>query len=157
MQYRMKTHQLSAEVCFDLLDNIQVGCLATVGEDGAPYALPVHFVLLDDKIYVHGLPAGEKVENIRRDPNVCLTAWVMEGFLEDPQGRPCETNTAYHSVVVKGRAHMVEDSARKMAVLWAIVAKYQPMLTGVRFPEAMLEGTGVIEIEIAEMTGKYWA
>ncbi len=157
MQQRMKTHQLDEASCRELLENAEVACLATVDADGAPYALPVHFVLLGNKIYVHGLPAGEKVENIRRDPDVCLTAWVMEGLLEDPSGRPCDTNTAYRSVVVKGRARMVEDIAGKTAALWAVVAKYQPQLTGVRFPPAMLETTGVIEIDMREMTGKYWA
>ena len=156
MQNRMKTHQLTEQQCTDLLGRAETAALATIGEDGEPYNVPVHFVCCGGKIYVHGLPAGEKVENIRRNPRVCLTVWEMSGYLLDPDGKPCDTNTAYQSVVIKAHAELVEDEAVKRTALNAIVAKYTPQLAGKELPAGMVRGTGVICITTDEMTGKYW-
>ncbi|MBQ1320803.1 MAG: pyridoxamine 5'-phosphate oxidase family protein [Solobacterium sp.] len=156
MQNRMKTHQLTEEQTLQLLERTETGALATVDVEGRPYAVPVHFVWLDGKIYVHGLPVGEKVSNLKANPAVCLTAWDMQGYLMDPEGKPCDTNTKYQSAVIKGTARMVEDTSEKLAALHAVVAKYTPGLADKELPPAMVNGTGVIEITVDEMTGKYY-
>lgn len=156
MQKRMREHPLTQEEIRTLLEKAPVASLSTVGEDGAPYAVPVHFALLEGKVYVHGLPAGEKVENLRRDGRVCLTAWEMEGLLLPEDGGPCNVNTAYHSVVVKGTAALLEPGEEKAHALAAIVAKYTPQLSGNPIPQGAINGTGVIAITPSEVTGKYY-
>ena len=106
MQFRMRTHQLPTEEIEALLSRAQTASLATVNPDGTPYVVPVHFVRMGDVIYVHGLPAGQKVENIKANAHVCLTAYEMQGLLPDEEGRPCETNTAYVSAVICGKAEI---------------------------------------------------
>ena len=105
---------------------------------------------------MHGLPAGQKLENIRANPRVCLTVWEMFGLLPDEEGRPCETNTAYESAVLQGSACLVDDEQEKRHALAAVVAKYMPELTGAPIPENMLRGTAVLRIEPDAVTGKYW-
>lgn len=157
MQNRMKTHRLTGDQISALLARAPVAALATLGADGAPYNVPVHFAPLEGKFYVHGLPVGEKVDNVRRSGLVCLTAWEMEGLLL-PQGpEPCNVNTAYQSVVVTGTARLLEDGAAKAAALAAIVAKYTPQLSGAQLPPAAVKGTAVIEITPAAITGKYYS
>ena len=156
MQNRMKTHQLEQGQVEALLDQIQVGSLATLDGAGAPYGVPVHFARAGGKIYIHGLPAGEKVENLKRDGRVCLTAWAMEGLILPEEADPCNVNTAYESVVVRGTARLVEDREEKEAALRAIVAKYTPQLAGIPLPERMVAGTAVIGIDPVETTGKYY-
>ena len=156
MQNRMKTHQLTPEECRELLETAETGCLATIGEDSTPYAVPVHYVYKDGKVWIHGLPAGEKVSNILRNPAVCFTVWQMDGYLMDPEGRPCETNTAYRSAVIKGTACLVQDPDAKREALHTVVVKYTPELKDRELPERMVQGTGVIEITVEEMTGKYY-
>ena len=58
----MKDHQLSDEEAAHLLENTASGVLATLDADGSPYCVPVHFVYVNRKIYIHGLTAGEKIE-----------------------------------------------------------------------------------------------
>ncbi len=72
MQKRMKDHQLSEEEVTYLLENAGSGVLSTLDADGSPYCVPVHFVYLNKELYIHGLTAGEKTENIRRDSRVCF-------------------------------------------------------------------------------------
>ena len=156
MQHRMKTHQLTAGQAESLLKSGLTGTLATVGEDSLPYVTPIHYLYDNGKIYFHGLPKGQKIDNLRRNPHVCFNVYNMDGLLLDDTGNPCDTNTKYQSVTVQGTAEIVSDTDRKRAVLDAIVDKYTPQLSGIRLPDNMVKGTAVVEIRITEMTGKYW-
>lgn len=82
------------------------------------------FIYQDDKIYVHGLNKGQKLDNIKRNPKVCFEADEMIGLLLSDS--PCDVNTEYNSVVALGTARLIEDSAQKIRVLEQIMAKYTP-------------------------------
>ena len=88
MQHRMKEHPLTHEERTVFLDKAPVGGLATLGPDGAPYGAPIHFTQLDGKLCIHGLPAGDKVENVGRDGRACLTVWELEGSLQSVKKGP---------------------------------------------------------------------
>lgn len=156
MQYRMKTHILDREVIDKLLNEIQTGCLATVNCDGTPYVIPVHFVYLDRAIYIHGLPKGKKIENIKMNPSVSMTVYNMDGLLLDASHNPCDTNTKYQSVIIDGKAVLLEDYKAKAKALDKIVEKYTPHLADKALPENMVRGTAVIKITVDEITGKYY-
>jgi nitroimidazol reductase NimA-like FMN-containing flavoprotein (pyridoxamine 5'-phosphate oxidase superfamily) len=51
----MREHQLTDEQRKQLLNSAHVGHLGTIGSDGFPYVTPVHFVLMEGNIYIHGL------------------------------------------------------------------------------------------------------
>lgn len=70
MQYRMKTYQLSQDEINTLMEKGMTGTLATVDPTGAPYSVPIHFVFLDGAVYFHGLPAGQKLDNLKANPRV---------------------------------------------------------------------------------------
>lgn len=156
MQNRMKTHPLEKAQIDALLAKAEVATFATLNEDGAPYAIPVHFVHLDGKLYFHGLPVGQKISNFLRDDRVCLTVYDLAGYILGDDGEPCSVNTEYESVIVLGTAKLMEPSDAKNAALSAVVAKYTPQLAGKPIPEKMVNGTGVIEITPTEITGKYY-
>lgn len=157
MQHRMKTHQLTDRGAERLLLDCLTGTLATVNPDGTPYNVPVHYVFCHDVIYVHGLPAGQKIENLKRNPNICSNVYEMRGLLIDGEEKPCDTNTAYASVVIQGTAQLVEDMNEKKAALSAVIQKYTPHLGEKEIPSNMLKGTAVIKVSVCEMTGKYYA
>lgn len=152
----MKTHQLTAEQISRLLRECLVGCLATVGIDNTPYVTPVHFVYKDGIIYFHGLPKGQKLSNIQTNSQVSFNVYNMNGLLLDADGKPCDTNTEYQSVIAQGKAEIVTDIDRKREVLNAIVDKYTPQYSGCQLPDNMVKGTAVVAIKIDQLTGKYW-
>ena len=155
MQARMKQYPLPDHRISALLATETVGRLATAGADGYPYVTPVHFVYLDGSLFFHGLAAGEKLKNIKSNPLVCFEAERMVSLIHDP-ARPCDTNTEYESVIIRGDASLVDDTGRKVRVLDAIVAKYAPQHSGTPYPPAMLRMTAIIEIAIRSCTGKYY-
>lgn len=156
MQQRMKTHQLTYEEIRALLLKCQVGNLATINSDGTPYTVPVHYVYINDVIYIHGLPVGQKIDNLRNVPNVCFNVYEMRELLLDADGKPCDTNTAYKSVVIQGTAQLVEDIDEKRTALIAVIEKYTPHLAETEIPLNMLKGTAVVKISVCSMTGKYY-
>ena len=156
MQNRMKTHQLQKVEIGSLIDKCPVGVLATVNTDGTPYCVPVHFACHKNAVVVHGLPAGQKIENIKANPSVCLSAYEMQGLILPESKNPCSTNTAYISVVIKGKASLLDDLCEKTEALKSIVSKYTPQLAENEMPEKAVKSTAVIRIEIEEITGKYY-
>ncbi len=73
-----------------ILSLTNIGRLATNGADGYPYVTPVNFVWHERKIYFHSALAGEKLENLARDPKVCFEADIPLAYLDtghDPQRR----------------------------------------------------------------------
>ena len=157
MEHRMKTHPLTEEQMDQLLGRASVGRFATLDADGFPYAVPVHFVLWQGKIYLHGLPKGEKLQNLARNNKVCFEADEMLGLLCDGVENPCDVNTQYNSVILRGTARLLEDPEQKAVILREIVAKYTPHLSQQPIPEGMIRGTGVVEITPVTRTGKYYA
>lgn len=80
----------------------------------------------------------------------------MQGLLLDSKENPCDTNTKYESVVIFGKATLLEDVSMKETILKEIIKKYTPNLISREIPENMLKGTAVTKIEIKEITGKYY-
>lgn len=156
MQYRMKTHQLPQDEIDTLMEKGMTGTLATVDPNGAPYCVPVHFVYLDGAVYFHGLPAGQKLDNLKAYPRVCFTIYEMKGLLFDPNEKPCDTNTSYVSAVIRGSALVIEETEEKRKVLSAVVKKYTPQFSEKEIPENMVKNTAVVKITIEEITGKYF-
>lgn len=155
MQGRMKQHPLSKSEINEVLQHEQVGRIATHNENGYPYVVPVHYVVYEEKIYIHGLIKGQKISNLIRNNKVGFEVDEMGAIMPDYEN-PCDTNTAYRSVIILGTAKMIDDRELKENILHAVVKKYTPQLAHLSFPEKMMKATGIIEIDPVEITGKYY-
>ena len=115
MRHRTKTHLLTEEQIDALLERAEVGRLGTFSQDGYPYIVPMHFVYFNQKIYMHGLPVGQKIDNIKFNCNVCFEIDEMLSLLYKDVQNPCDVNTEFNSIVVQGQASIVEDFDEKLA------------------------------------------
>ncbi len=152
----MKTHQLTQEQIESLLQELEIGTLALINEDGSPYAVPMHFVWYEGAFYFHGLKAGKKINNIKNNPKACFNTYRMGEFQLPESCLPCDTNTTYQSVTASGTISLIDDLDCKRRVLNAIVDKFTPSFSGTVLPGNMVRGTAVIELKPTEITGKYW-
>lgn len=137
----------------DLLRSCPVGRLGTIGSDGFPVIKPLNYVYLGGRIYFHSAREGEKIEDIRRDSRVCFEADLPGGFVK-AAGNPCRADYRYQSVIVQGRARIVEERAERLAALRGIMVKYQPEGGYDDFAEEALAMTAVVAIEVLNITGK---
>ncbi len=111
-----------------ILKDCRVGRLGTAGVDGYPGITPVNYVYWNGSIYFHCAREGEKLENIFRDSKVCFEvdrplAYLDTGY--DTTKPVCAVNQFYQSVVVRGRAELVEDEAEKTGALNSLVACHE--------------------------------
>jgi len=141
------------DVIIRLLADCHVGRLGTVGLDGYPMVKPLNFVYSEGRIYLHSAREGEKIDDIRRDNRVCFEADLPIALVKAAEN-PCGAEYLYRSVVIKGRAFIVEDEAERLHGLKLLMDKYQPEGGFGPFLEEKLKLTSVIRIDIEDMTGK---
>ena len=60
-EMRRKDRELKEEEAYAVLREGGDGVLATLGEDGYPYAVPMNHVLADGALYLHSALAGHKL------------------------------------------------------------------------------------------------
>ncbi|MDT8306971.1 MAG: pyridoxamine 5'-phosphate oxidase family protein [Anaerolineae bacterium] len=141
----------------DLLGRTAVGYLATVF-DGQPFLNSNLFVYDSGAhaIYLHTAGKGRTRTNIELEPRVCFTVSEMGRLL--PAEVALEFSVEYRSVVVFGRASVVNDRARAAAALQKLLDKYFGHLTpgrDYRPPvEEELKRTTVIQVQIESWSGK---
>ena len=141
------------DVIHGLLNTSHVGRLGTVTRDGRPMIKPLNFAYRDGRIYFHTAREGEKIDDIKRDNRVCFEVDLPIAYIDGDEN-PCNAKYLYRSVIIKGRAVIVEDKAEKVLALGYLMEKYQPECGYGAFPEEKLNITGIVRIDIEEMTGK---
>lgn len=140
-------------VIIGMLNTCPVGRLGTVGKDGYPMVKPLNFAYAGGKIYFHTAKEGEKMEHIVRDSRVCFEADLPIAFVKGNEN-PCRSEYLYRSVIIKGKAHIVRDRDEQIFGLHCLMRKYQPDGGYGDFSEEKMNITGVVRIDIEEMTGK---
>lgn len=150
----MQEGRMSREEINALLDRAPVGRVTTLGADGWPYTVAVHFVRLGERVCFHGLPRGEKLSNLARDDRVCFEADELTAILTENLESPCSADAAYESVVLRGRARLVTGAEEKREILTAIIRKYVPAAEALPMGEGAVAGTAVVEIAPVSVTGK---
>ncbi len=141
------------EIVIDLLTTSHVGRLGTVAGNGYPMVKPLNFVFHEGKIYFHTAKEGEKIDDIRRDSRVCFEVDLPIALVKSA-GSPCRAEYLYRSVIIRGRARVVDEPGERLDALKRLMRKYQPEGGYGEFSEEKLKITGIVRIDIEEMTGK---
>lgn len=147
---RRKDREKSIEFAFDIVDKCEYATLATVNEDGSPYCIPVSIIRNGEYIYFHCARDGQKIDNIKRNNQVCLSC-VGDTYLPKD-----EFTTKFESAVVFGTVGEVIDNVEKIEALKLLCEKYTND-NMVNFDEAIqrsLNHTAVWRVKIVKITGK---
>ena len=108
---RLRNRAMKEEKARKLLAECEYALFTTVDEEGAPHTVPVSPVVLGNALYFHCAPAGEKLDNIQKNPQVCLCALGRTQVLQK------EMTMAYESVVAQGKARLAQGEEAQRA-LW---------------------------------------
>ena len=146
---RRKKQELSEKECIDILTDEPRGFLALLGDDDYPYALPMSYVYIDDKIYFHGATEGYKRDIVKRHDKVSFC--VMDKGIKEPEN----WWYTFKSVIVFGKIRTLTDENEKIEKLTHLGNKFFPTPEDTKKEiERLLEKTEVYEITIEYMTGK---
>ena len=128
MQLIKKYEIQSKHKIIEFLNEQPVGRVASLDGSGYPQVIPMNFVYHDGAVYMHSHPFGEKLDNIRRNPNVGFEVDQHICFLPSYFFHPTDASqadTLYISVVIKGKAELVHGNEEKALALNALMEKYQ--------------------------------
>ena len=99
-----------------ILEILRAGSVAHVGvntNDG-PLVLPMVYGLTDDTLYLHGALANSLLKS-GADTDICVTVTIVDGLVFAKT--PFNHSMNYRSVVVRGKARVVEDDEEVMRAL----------------------------------------
>ena len=119
-EIRRKNKSLTKEECINILKSAPSGVLATLGDDNYPYAVPLNFVYKDNKIYFHCANKGHKLDAIKNNSKVSFCVVDSEEVIPD------KFTTDYRSVILFGKARIIEDNEEKAKTILYLCEKYSP-------------------------------
>src|SRR5262249_23587356 len=141
------------EQVFSILDEGRI-CHVGFAIDGQPYVIPTGYARLADEIFIHGSAASRMLRAMGEGIDVCVTVTLVDGIVLARSAFHHSMN--YRSVVLLGRARIVNDPIEKLMALRCftnhIVAD---RWDEVRQPtEQELRGTSVLALAIEEVSAK---
>lgn len=140
---------LPQEECEEILRTMPRGILAVLGDDGYPYTVPLDFLLYQGKLYFHGALEGHKIDAITACDKVSFCV------LDEGQRNEGDWWYTFRSVVIFGRARLLEDGPYKTEIMTELGRKYMPTEEEI-IDDIARNGhrTAIIELTVEHMTGK---
>ena len=117
---RRHAQQLTETQCVRILECNTAGVLAVTGDEGYPYAVPLSYMYADGCIYFHCARQGHKLDAIRQNSKVSFCVVDQDEIV------PEKFTTYYRSVIVFGRAQVLEAPEAIAATIDALALKYAP-------------------------------
>lgn len=150
-EMRRKRQQLSDEECIDILQTNTSGVLAVSGDGGYPYAVPISYVYDGGALYFHCAKTGHKIDAIKSCDKVSFC------IVDQDQVVPEEYTTRYRSVILFGRASILEQEEEIRRAVEKLAVKYHPTDSKEHRDAEIgrsLQALCIVKIEIEHMTGK---
>ena len=122
--------------------------------DGQPYVIPTGYARIGDDLVIHGSAASRMLRSLSKGVDVCVTVTLIDGLVLARSAFHHSMN--YRSVVVLGKATLIEDSDEKYKALEALTEHFIPgRWKEVRWPsELELKATSVLKLPIDEASAK---
>ena len=149
-EMRRIKQELSMEESKAILNRGTSGVLAVYGDDDYPYAVPLSYVHHDSKLYFHCAYTGHKIDAIARNSKVSFCVIDQDNVV------PQEYTTYFRSVIVFGKARILEEETEKRSALEILAARYSPDHEQGRLQEIekQFNHVCIVELAIEHMTGK---
>lgn len=150
-EMRRKRQQLSKEECANILNSNTSGVLAVSGDNGYPYAVPLSYVYDGNALYFHCAKSGHKTDAIKSCDKVSFCVVDQDKIV------PREYTTYFRSVIVFGRARILNDDEEILSAIEKLAIKYYPKDSKQNRDEVIKKEYAamcIVKIDIDSMTGK---
>jgi nitroimidazol reductase NimA-like FMN-containing flavoprotein (pyridoxamine 5'-phosphate oxidase superfamily) len=129
-------------------------CHVGFAVDGQPFVIPTGYARAGDRLFIHGSQASRMLRTLGQGIDVCLTVTLIDGLVLARSAFHHSMN--YRSVVVFGRATVVDEPEEKLAALRALSEHMIPgRWDDAREPnERELQLTTVLSLPLAEASAK---
>jgi hypothetical protein len=141
------------ETVYRILD---AGFICHVGfvSDGQPFVIPTSYGRKDSNLYIHGSAASRMLRQMKEGVPVCVTVTLLDGLVLARSVFNHSMN--YRSVVILGKATLVDDPEEKLAALRVLSEHILPgRWDDARQPnDRELKATSVLRLPIEEFSAK---
>jgi nitroimidazol reductase NimA-like FMN-containing flavoprotein (pyridoxamine 5'-phosphate oxidase superfamily) len=122
--------------------------------DGQPFVIPTSYGRFGSTLYVHGSAASRMLRKLSSGIEVCVTVTLLDGLVLARSAFHHSMN--YRSVVVFGRARLIDSPEEKTDALRAISEQILPgRWDDVRHPnDKELKATAVLALPLTEASAK---
>src|SRR6516164_11455937 len=129
-------------------------CHVGFAVDGQPFVIPTSYGRKDANLYIHGSAASRMLRQMKDGIAVCVTVTLLDGLMLARSVFNHSMN--YRSVVILGKAALVEDREEKLISLRLLSEHIIPgRWDDVRQPnEKELKATLVLKLPIQEFSAK---
>jgi uncharacterized protein len=129
-------------------------CHAGFVVDGQPFVIPTSYGRKDASLYIHGSAASRMLRQFKEGVPVCITMTLLEGLVLARSIFNHSMN--YRSVVILGKATLVDDPTEKLSALRILSEHILPgRWDDSRQPnERELKATSVLHVPIEEFSAK---
>jgi uncharacterized protein len=129
-------------------------CHVGFAVDGQPFVIPTSYGRKDANLYVHGSAASRMLRQLKTAVPVCVTVTLLDGLVLARSVFNHSMN--YRSVVILGKATLVDDAQEKLAALRVLSEHIIPdRWDDARQPnERELKATSVLRVPIEEFSAK---
>ena len=129
-------------------------CHVGFAVDGQPFVIPTGYARAGDRLLIHGSQASRMLRTVGQGIDVCLTVTLIDGLVLARSAFHHSMN--YRSVVVFGRAVLVDEREEKLTALRALSDHMIPgRWDDVRKPsERELQLTTVLSLPLDEASAK---
>jgi len=141
------------ELVYRILDEGFI-CHVSFAVDGQPFVIPTGYARIADQLYIHGSQVSRMLRTLVQGIDVCIAVTLVDGLVLARSAFHHSVN--YRSVVIFGRAAMVEEKEAKLAALFAFSEHVIPgRWNDVREPtEQELKATTVLSLPLLEVSAK---
>jgi uncharacterized protein len=141
------------ELVYRILDEGFV-CHVSFAVEGRPFVIPTGYARVADQLYIHGSQVSRMLRTLAQGIDVCVAVTLVDGLVLARSAFHHSVN--YRSVVIFGRAAMVEEKEAKLAALFAFSEHVIPgRWDDVRKPtEQELKATTVLSLPLVEVSAK---
>ena len=129
-------------------------CHVGFAVDGQPFVIPTGYARAGDRLLIHGSQASRMLRTVGQGIDVCLTVTLIDGLVLARSAFHHSMN--YRSVIVFGRAVLVDEREEKLTALRALSDHMIPgRWDDVREPsERELQLTTVLSLPLDEASAK---
>lgn len=141
------------QLVYGILDE---GFICHVGftVEGQTFVIPTGYARVDEQLFIHGSQVSRMLRTLSSGIDVCVAVTLVDGLVLARSAFHHSIN--YRSVVMFGRARIVDDREAKLAALFAFSEQVIPgRWNDVREPtEQELKATIVLTLPLVEVSAK---
>jgi len=129
-------------------------CHVGFAVEGQPFVIPTGYARVDEQLLIHGSQVSRMLRTLSSGIDVCVSVTLVDGLVLARSAFHHSIN--YRSVVMFGRATIVDDREAKLAALFAFSEQVIPgRWNDVREPtEQELRATTVLALPLVEVSAK---